>query len=87
LDTLLEENNNITYSIHENLEGHPKAKAGSLPEMTFSTSLQSRPHGWRTTKILDDLCLEADAINMKKIGIDTRPPNMADLKDDLCPTE
>jgi len=34
------------------------------------------------SKILNDLCLRTDAINMKKIGIDTDPSNMADLKDD-----
>jgi len=31
----------------------------------------------------NDLCLNTDAINMKKIGIDTDPSNMADLKDDF----
>jgi hypothetical protein len=35
------------------------------------------------SKIFDDLCLKTDIINLKKIGIDTDPSNMADLKDDL----
>ena len=35
------------------------------------------------SKILHDLCPRPDAINMKKIGIDTDPSNMADLKDDF----
>lgn len=34
-------------------------------------------------KISDDLCLKTDAINMKKIGIDTHPSNTADLKDNF----
>jgi hypothetical protein len=51
--------------------------------MMLPTSQQSRHSG----KIFDDLCLEADAINLKKIGIDTDPSTMVDLKDDLWLTE
>jgi hypothetical protein len=51
--------------------------------MMLPTSLLSRHCG----KTHDDLCSEADAINLKKIGIDTDPSNMADLKDDLWLTE
>lgn len=38
-------------------------------------------------RIFDDLCLGANAINMRKIGIDTHPSKMADLKDDFWLTE
>jgi hypothetical protein len=51
--------------------------------MMLPTSQQSRHSG----KIFDDLCLEADAINLKKTGIDTDPSTMVDLKDDLWLTE
>jgi hypothetical protein len=64
-----------------NLEEHSKSRCWiSTCDMTLATSLRSRHHGC-------GLCLESYAINMKKIGIDTGPSNMADLKNDLWLTE